>query len=205
MNEKKPANPWVKSLLIWVGILFGLVLFVQMIGGGSRASAGNPIAYSEFVRQVDEGNVRSVTMSATASGNSLISGRLTDGNAFSTTAPGDAQVSSKLIDKGVDVQVKSEEGSSIWLLMLYNSLPLLLIIGISFFVMRQMQKNAGSGAMGFGKSRARMLTEKAERNPPRAASRPPGFPVPVPGSKPPCSLPPRHKPPLSERRSVPRG
>jgi cell division protease FtsH len=99
-------------------------------------------------------------MSATASGNSLISGRLTDGNAFSTTAPADAQVSSKLIEKGVDVQVKSEEGSSIWLLMLYNSLPLLLIIGISFFVMRQMQKNAGSGAMGFGKSRARMLTEK---------------------------------------------
>jgi cell division protease FtsH len=47
--------------------------------------------------------------------------------------------------------------------MLYNSLPLLLIIGISFFVMRQMQKNAGSGAMGFGKSRARMLTEKQGR------------------------------------------
>jgi cell division protease FtsH len=47
--------------------------------------------------------------------------------------------------------------------MLYNSLPFLLILGISFFVMRQMQKNAGSGAMGFGKSRARMLTEKQGR------------------------------------------
>jgi len=163
MNEKKPANPWVKSLLIWVGILFGLVLFVQMIGGGSRAAAGQAIAYSDFIRQVDEGNVRSVTMTSTADRNSLISGRLADGNAFSTTAPGDAQVSSKLIEKGVDVQVKSDEGSSIWLLMLYNSLPLLLIIGISFFVMRQMQKNAGSGAMGFGKSRARMLTEKQGR------------------------------------------
>jgi cell division protease FtsH len=163
MNEKKPANPWVKSLLIWVAILFGLVLFVQMIGGGSRATAGQAIAYSDFVRQVDEGNVRSVTMSATSSGNSAITGRLADGGTFSTTAPADAQVSSKLIDKGVDVQVKSEEGSSIWLLMLYNSLPLLLIIGISFFVMRQMQKNAGSGAMGFGKSRARMLTEKHGR------------------------------------------
>ena len=58
MNEKKPANPWVKSLLIWVGILFGLVLFVQMIGGSSRATAGNPIAYSDFVRQVDDGMVR---------------------------------------------------------------------------------------------------------------------------------------------------
>jgi cell division protease FtsH len=163
MNEKKPANPWVKSLLIWVGILFGLVLFVQMIGGGSTASAGEPIAYSDFVRQVDEGNVRSVTMSGTTSGNSVISGRLADGAPFRTTAPPDAQISAKLIERGVDVQVKAEEGSSIWLLMLYNSLPLLLIIGISFFIMRQMQKNAGSGAMGFGKSRARMLTEKQGR------------------------------------------
>ena len=163
MNEKKPANPWVKSLLIWVGILFGLVLFVQMIGGGSRAATGQAIAYSDFVHQVDQGNVRSVVMSTTASGNNVISGRLADGGAFRTTAPSDAQVSSKLVDKGVDVQVKAEEGSSIWLLMLYNSLPLILIIGISFFVMRQMQKNAGSGAMGFGKSRARMLTEKQGR------------------------------------------
>ena len=163
MNEKKPTNPWVKSLLIWVAILFGLVLFVQMIGGSSTASAGQPIAYSDFVRQVDEGNVRSVTMSNTASGNSVISGRLADGGVFRTTAPSDARISDKLVQQGVDVQVKAEEGSSIWLLMLYNSLPLLLIIGISFFVMRQMQKNAGSGAMGFGKSRARMLTEKHGR------------------------------------------
>ncbi len=72
-------------------------------------------------------------------------------------------MSDKLIQKGVAVQVKAEEGSSIWLYMLYNSLPFLLIVGISLFVMRQMQKNAGSGAMGFGKSRARMLTEKQGR------------------------------------------
>jgi cell division protease FtsH len=163
MNEKKPTNPWVKSLLIWVAILFGLVLFVQMIGGSSRTAAGDQIAYSEFIRQVNDGNVRSVTMATSSDRNSLITGRLADGGVFRTTAPADASVSSALIDKGVDVQVKADEGSSIWLLMLYNSLPLLLIIGISFFVMRQMQKNAGSGAMGFGKSRARMLTEKQGR------------------------------------------
>ena len=52
MNEKKPGNPWTRSLLIWVGILFGLVLFVQMIEG-PRAGASQPIPYSEFVRQVD--------------------------------------------------------------------------------------------------------------------------------------------------------
>ena len=63
-KDKKPGNPWTKSLLIWIGVLFALVLIVQMIDGGSRATAGQPIAYSEFVRQVDEGNVRSVTMAA---------------------------------------------------------------------------------------------------------------------------------------------
>ena len=162
-KEKKPGNPWTKSLLIWIGVLFALVLFVQMIDGGSRTATGQAIAYSDFVRQVDEGNVRSVTISTGTSGNSAITGKLDSGEVFNTVAPGDASVSDKLIQKGVAVQVKGEEGSSIWLYMLYNSLPFLLILGISFFVMRQMQKNAGSGAMGFGKSRARMLTEKQGR------------------------------------------
>ena len=163
-KEKKPGNPWTKSLLIWAGVLFALVLFVQMIDGGSRAPTGQAVPYSEFVRQVNEGNVRSVTIaSASAGGNSTIAGKLSSGEDFHTVAPGDANVSDKLIAKGVAVQVKAEEQSSIWLYMLYNSLPFLLILGISFFVMRQMQKNAGSGAMGFGKSRARMLTQKEGR------------------------------------------
>jgi cell division protease FtsH len=163
MNDKKPTNPWAKSLLIWVGILFGLVVFVQMIGGGSKAATGEAIPYSEFVKQVDEQNVQSVTTSATASGNQIITGKLSNGQAFRTTAPADAQVTDRLIQKGVQVQAKETEQSSFWLILLYQSLPFLLILGISFFVMRQMQKNAGSGAMGFGKSRARMLTEKQGR------------------------------------------
>src|SRR4051812_47015723 len=162
-KDKKPGNPWTKSLLIWVGVLFALVLFVQMIDGGSKTQAGNAVAYSDFIRQVNEGNVRAVTIATGAGNNSQISGKLASGEAFHTVAPGDANVSDRLIQKGVAVQVKGEEGSSIWLYMLYNSLPFLLILGISFFVMRQMQKNAGSGAMGFGKSRARMLTEKQGR------------------------------------------
>ncbi len=162
-KEKKPGNPWTKSLLIWIGVIFAAVLLVQMVGGSSTAATGQAIPYSEFVRHVDEGNVRSVTMSTGGGGNSAITGKLDSGEVFNTVAPGDASVSDKLIAKGVAVQVKGEEGSSIWLYMLYNSLPFLLILGISFFVMRQMQKNAGSGAMGFGKSRARMLTEKQGR------------------------------------------
>jgi cell division protease FtsH len=163
MNEKKPTNPWAKSLLIWVGILFGLVVFVQMIGGGSKAATGEAIPYSEFVRQVDEGNVQSVTTAASTSGNQLITGKLEGGQNFRTTAPADAQVTDRLIKAGVQVQAKEAEQSSFWLILLYQSLPFLLILAISFFVMRQMQKNAGSGAMGFGKSRARMLTEKQGR------------------------------------------
>ena len=162
-KEKKPGNPWTKSLLIWVGILFALVLFVQMIDGGSRSTAGNQMAYSDFVRQVDEQNVRSVTMMTSANRDSAIAGKLNSGEDFHTIAPAGANIADRMIQKGVAVQVKAEETGSIWLYMLYNSLPFLLILGISFFVMRQMQKNAGSGAMGFGKSRARMLTEKQGR------------------------------------------
>src|SRR5215213_1650849 len=162
-KEKKPGNPWTKSLLIWVGVLFVLVLFVQMIDGGSKAQTGNAVPYSDFVRQANEGNVRAVTIASSSGGNSQITGKLANGETFHTTAPADAKVTDLLISKGVAVQAKSEEGSSIWLYMLYNSLPFLLILGISFFVMRQMQKNAGSGAMGFGKSRARMLTQKEGR------------------------------------------
>jgi len=84
-KDKKPGNPWTKSLLIWVGVLFALVLFVQMIDGGSRTTAGNPIAYSEFVRQVDEGNVRTVTMATGSTGNSAITGwNMWGGNAART-------------------------------------------------------------------------------------------------------------------------
>jgi cell division protease FtsH len=158
-NEKKPTNPWTKSLFIWMGVLLLLVLFVQSIGGG-RAAAGEAMPYSEFVKSVDEGNVQSAVIAASPSGNAAITGKLANGQDFRTTAPPSSNVADRLLAKGVAVSVKAEEQSSFWLILLYQSLPFLLILGISFFVMRQMQKNAGSGAMGFGKSRARMLTEK---------------------------------------------
>ena len=159
MDEKKPGNPWTKSLLIWVAVLFGLVLVMQMFSG-TRATAGAAMPYSTFVKEVDEGNVKSVTIASATSGNAAIAGTMNDGKTFTTNVPPNTNVADRLIAKGVAVQVKADEQSSIWLYMLYNSLPFLLMIGIAFFVMRQMQKNAGSGAMGFGKSRARMLTQK---------------------------------------------
>ncbi|MEO8617729.1 MAG: ATP-dependent zinc metalloprotease FtsH [Sphingomicrobium sp.] len=159
MDEKKPGNPWTKSLFIWIVILMGLVLVGQAIGG-SREPVGSTISYSEFVTQVNEQNVRSVTMTRASNGDSAISGKLGDGKTFTTLAPADAAVTPLLVGKGVQIEVKREEGASLWMLLLYNSLPFILMIGIAIFIMRQMQKNTGGGAMGFGKSRAKMLTEK---------------------------------------------
>ncbi|WP_324806562.1 ATP-dependent zinc metalloprotease FtsH [Sphingomonas sp. LY29] len=160
--DKKPGNPWTKSLLIWIAVIVGLVMFVRAFDTGA-ATTGEPLSYSDFVRQVDEGNVQSVTIATSSTGNVAVSGKMADGKPFRTVAPSDANVSDRLIAKGVGVAVKAEEQSSFWLILLYQSLPFLLILGISFFVMRQMQKNAGGGAMGFGKSRAKILVPKEGR------------------------------------------
>ena len=159
-NDNKPpeTNPWMKSLLIWVGILVSLALFVTMFDGRTRIANAEGIAYSEFLQRVDEGSVKKVEIAG-----DVVSGTLTDDKAFRTYAPNDPMLIERLKEKNVNFSAKPEEQPSIWMVILYQSLPFILIIGIAFFIMRQMQKNAGSGAMGFGKSRARMLTQKEGR------------------------------------------
>ena len=158
-DDKEPqGNPWMKSLAIWVGILLALVLFVSMFESGSRAVSGDSIAYSEFLSRVEEGTVKEADI-----GDGVISGKYTNGAGFRTNAPADPSLVQRLIDKNVTFRAQPEEQTSFWLILLYQSLPFLLILGIAFFVMRQMQKNSGSGAMGFGKSRAKLLTEKQGR------------------------------------------
>ncbi|MBB3764458.1 ATP-dependent zinc metalloprotease FtsH [Sphingomicrobium lutaoense] len=158
-----PQNNWTRSLFLWVAIIFGMVLFVQALSGPSDAEEGEAIPYSEFVKQVDEGKVKSVTMATTPSGNAQIAGTLDGDTPFTTTAPPDTNIGDRLIEQGISVKVQQEEQGSLWQYLLINSLPFLLILGITFFVIRQMQKNAGGGAMGFGKSKARMLTENKQK------------------------------------------
>ena len=153
-----PTNPWMKSLFIWAGILLALVLFVQVIDGGGRSAAGQGMAYSEFLNRVEEGSVKEVAI-----GKERVTGTLTSGEQFTANAPNDPQLVDRLKARGVSFSAEPEQQTSVWLILLYQSLPFLLILGIAFFVMRQMQKNAGSGAMGFGKSKAKMLTEKHGR------------------------------------------
>jgi len=165
-NDKQPGsdgsgnggNPWMKSLLIWVAILFGLALFVTLIDGRSATDTGNTIAYSQFLDKVDEGTVKDVAI-----GRDVITGTYSSGEKFKAYPIQDATLVTHLRSKNVTIAAKPDEGTSIWMMLLYQSLPFLLFLGIAFFVLKQMQKNTGGGAMGFGKSRAKMLTQKEGR------------------------------------------
>ena len=158
-DEQDPRpNPWMKSLMIWAGILVALLLVVQMFDGGAR-QAGTSISYSDFRDRVAEGTVKSVAISE-----NRITGTLTNGDSFTTVPVEDPQRMELLEANNVDVQGKAPEQPSFWMILLYQSLPFLLIIGIAFFVLKQMQKGGGAGgAMGFGKSKAKLLTEKHGR------------------------------------------
>ncbi len=156
-NTPQP-NPWMRSLMIWAGILLVLAIIANVIDGRSQDAQAKGIAYSEFLRKVEDGAVRDVIKSG-----EVISGHTTKGESFKTFAVDDPLLTERLTKAGVQFSGKPEEGPSFWMVMLYQSLPFLLILGVGFFIMRQMQKGAGSGAMGFGKSRAKLLTEKQGR------------------------------------------
>lgn len=156
-DEQDPKeNPWMKSMLIWAGVIVALLLTVSMFGAGAGADSGDAISYSSFRAKVAEGSVETVAIAP-----DKITGEMTNGDKFSTTPVGNDPSLVKLLDeKGVEYSGQAEESPSIWQYLLIQSLPFLLILGIAFFVLRQMQKGSGSGAMGFGKSKAKMLTEK---------------------------------------------
>src|SRR3546814_5112671 len=88
---------------------------------------------------------------------------MANGDRFTANVVRDPELLKLLNDHNVKYDGKPAESGNIWVYLLIQSLPFLLILGITFFVFRQVQKNSGSGAMGFGKSRAKMLTEKQGR------------------------------------------
>ncbi|MEO5492401.1 MAG: ATP-dependent zinc metalloprotease FtsH [Sphingomonas sp.] len=164
MNDDKQSpdggNNWMKNLVIWVGILVALALVVSLIGERGAAAPGKSLSYSAFLNQVKQGTVSKVEIAGT-----VVSGTMKDNTTFRTNLPAmsDPQMMPALTAANVDVVAKPEEQASLWQYLLVQSLPFVLMLAIAFFVLRQMQKSSGSGAMGFGKSRAKMLTEKHGR------------------------------------------
>ena len=158
-DEQEPkGNPLLRNMAIWSAIIVVLLLVASMFSGTSEAAKG--ISYSNFREKVEAGEVKSVAIAP-----ERITGKLQNEEIFVTVPiPGDNTLYPLLDEKGVDVQGKAEEQPSLLLILLYQALPFLLILGIAFFVLRQMQKGGGAGgAMGFGKSKAKLLTEKHGR------------------------------------------
>jgi cell division protease FtsH len=159
-NQQGPdgPTPWLKSMLVWGGIFLALVMMVSLFGNGGQA-AGQEIGYSAFREQVDAGQVKDVTISA-----DQITGTLKNGEAFTTTpVASDTTLTALLEEKGVEYTGSAPERMNMLLYILIQSLPFILILGIAFFALRQVQKGGGGGAMGFGKSKAKMLTERQGR------------------------------------------
>jgi cell division protease FtsH len=156
-DKDPPSNPWMKSAMIWVGILLAMVVVASLFGTSSTP-AGEAIAYSDFKQKVADGSVREVVLS-----DDRISGKLSNGDSFSTNMIRDPDLIKALSDNNVKFDGKPAETRNFWMYMLIQSLPFFLILGIAYLVFRQVQKNNGNGAMGFGKSRAKLLTEKQGR------------------------------------------
>ncbi len=155
-DEQEPkSNPMLRNMAIWSAIIVALLLVASIFSGSSDPAKG--ISYSSFRDKVEAGEVKSVAIAP-----ERISGQLQNDETFVTVPiPGDTSLYPLLDEKGVDVQGKAEEQPSLLLILVYQALPFLLILGIAFFVLRQMQKGGGAGgAMGFGKSKAKLLTEK---------------------------------------------
>ncbi len=158
-NKEPQGNPWIKSALILAGVFLALLMFVTVFDGKSTATKGTAIAYSDFRAKVESDAVKEVAIAP-----DRITGVLKNDQRFTAYAVPDPALPALLNEHGVKYSGQPEEGPNFWQLLLYQSLPFVLILGIAFFVLRQMQKGGGAGgAMGFGKSKAKLLTEKQGR------------------------------------------
>ena len=148
-----------KNFAVWIIVALVLVLLFNMFEGGKKAEKSSKIPYSEFLNLVETDKINDVSMV----GRNIV-GHLDDGSKFSTyTPPNDPNLIEKLSEHNIVINAAPEEESVSPLLGLFlNWLPMLLFIGIWIFFMRQMQGGRG-GALGFGKSKAKLLTEKQGR------------------------------------------
>ncbi|NOG68842.1 ATP-dependent zinc metalloprotease FtsH [Roseicella sp. DB1501] len=152
-------NNFGRNLALWVIVALLLVaLFNLFQPSGSGQRGAQQVAYSDFLNEVGAGHVRDVVIQGRT-----VSGQLSDGRTFQTYTPEDPALVGKLTEKGIRVVARPEESDVNPLFhYLLSWFPMLLLIGVWVFFMRQMQSGGGR-AMGFGKSRARLLTEKQGR------------------------------------------
>ncbi|MEF2551154.1 ATP-dependent zinc metalloprotease FtsH [Aurantimonas sp. A2-1-M11] len=149
-------NQNFRNFALWAIIALLLIALFQLFSNGSQTAGTRDIPYSQFLSDVDSGRVEAVTIQG-----QRISGKYSDSSPpFQTYAPEDAQLVQRLEAQNVQINASppGDNSNPIWSMLLSFG-PILLILAVWIFLMRQMQGGAGGKAMGFGKSKAKLLTE----------------------------------------------
>jgi cell division protease FtsH len=150
-----------RNIAFWVVLLILVMALFQLFSGGQTTMSSRTLSYSDFIQRVDAGQVQSVVLDG-----ERIVVRTADGGTYVTIKPqGEiltGNLTRELIEKGVEVQAEPQAQSG-FMSLLSLWLPFIILIGIWLFFMNRMQGGGRGGAMGFGKSRAKLLTEKQGR------------------------------------------
>ena len=151
-------NNFGKNIAVWVVISLVLIAIFNVFQGSSSREQGSVIAYSDFLTRVNAGEVREITIEG-----DKISGASSNGMPFYSYVPKEENLANRLSEKGIKVSAKPPESGMPGILsVLISWFPMLLFIGVWIFFMKQMQGGA-KGAMGFGKSKAKLLTEHRDK------------------------------------------
>ncbi|MCF8086313.1 MAG: ATP-dependent zinc metalloprotease FtsH [Desulfohalobiaceae bacterium] len=150
-------NNFVKNLILWATISLVLVALFNMFNQPPQKQ--NELAYSQFLAKVQEDEVAAVKIKGKE-----ITGKLVNGERFMTHAPEDPNLVEKLTARDIRIEAEPQEQSPWYMTLIVSWFPMLLLIGVWIFFMRQMQMGGGGGggkAMSFGKSRAKLVSEEA--------------------------------------------
>jgi cell division protease FtsH len=146
-----------RNIAFWVVLFLLILALFNLFSGSQTTMSSRTISYSDFVTRVDSGQVASVVIDG-----ERVLVRSKDGNQYSAIIPQGTDITNQLVAKGVEVRAEAQEQSG-FLSLISLWLPFIVLIGIWIFFMNRMQGGGRGGAMGFGKSRAKLLTEKHGR------------------------------------------
>jgi len=148
-------NTFSKNLTLWLVISLMMILLFQIFKKETKQTG--QLSYSEFLNMVERGEVSQVTIQG-----DKISGVANHGQSFRTFAPKDLELIKILRNKGIEITAKPDESSPWYMTILVSWFPMLLLIAVWIFFMRQMQVGGGK-ALSFGKSRARLATDQKDK------------------------------------------
>lgn len=152
-------NQNYRAYMIWGFVALSLIAIFSFYGSSGQRISNAQITYSDFLNKVDSGEIRSVAIQG-----SQLTGHSKANKGYKTIAPFDPQLISKLQRKNVDIKAEiPSTGNNFLMNLILSILPVLLLIGVWVFFMRQMQGTGRGGAMGFGKSKARLLSQTADK------------------------------------------